>query len=367
VCDVLIVEAAPSMGGSVTSIEIVIRTGAARGYRFGVMSQLDTITSVPSAHCHHRLPGGEPSVKLMLKQYMAVLQCLRRYPYKVVILNNLLSDNVPALLAALQSGCPVVQFARAYERRSRSWRLLSPRVSQFVAVSRSVQERLLSLGVPADRLTLAYEGIAVRSIRTPLEKAATRMLLSLSDEALVIGFVGRLVQWKGYRLFVEAMKDLIARDKRFHAVIVGGASDETTEEVLSLKQDLHDSGVAEHFHWMGEVPPEQVYPLMKGFDLFVHSSLTPEPFGRVLLEAMAVGVPVLSSAEGGPREILVDKESGLLTPPGDARGICEAVLWLFAKAGRAEQLGQAGWARAKEAFPEDVCAGPVLDVLDSLV
>ena len=82
----------------------------------------------------------------------------------------------------------------------------------------------------------------------------------------------------------------------------------------------------------------------------IHASVVAEPFGRVLIEAMAIGRPVIAPREGGPLLIVVDRETGLLVPPRDAGALADALLALLADPARRAAMGRAGRARVDAVF-----------------
>jgi glycosyltransferase involved in cell wall biosynthesis len=125
----------------------------------------------------------------------------------------------------------------------------------------------------------------------------------------IVGIVGRLQAWKGQDVLLRAPIDA-------HKLIVGGT--------FALEPDYPDTlhGLANgRVTFAGEQPDP--YPWMDAMDVVVHTSRG-EPFGLVLLEAMALGKPVVAAADGGPSEILTDG-SGLLYPPGDHHALADAV------------------------------------------
>ena len=95
----------------------------------------------------------------------------------------------------------------------------------------------------------------------------------------------------------------------------------------------------------------------------LHTSIEPEPFGRVILESMSVGTPVLSSSYGGPEEIITHREDGLLCPGADAQTLAAQVNWFFATPERREQMGTKSRETAQTKFSEASCASPVLEWL----
>ena len=106
-------------------------------------------------------------------------------------------------------------------------------------------------------------------------------------------------------------------------VIVGGAlfGEEAYEE--KLKELTRELGIADRVTFAGHL--DDVPKVMAACDVVVHCSTAPEPFGLVIVEAMMVGTPVIASAAGGAREIVVHGETGLLTPPGDENTLASAI------------------------------------------
>jgi glycosyltransferase involved in cell wall biosynthesis len=371
---ILIVEAAHNLGGSLTSVEIVIRWGQKQGMQFSFMSALKGLEDVlpPSVDLYdlptqkkYPLPKYQ-YLRYVAQQYGCVIKRLWSDKCDVLLLNNSLNSNIPALLAGLSRGKPIVQFIREFERESRLWRWLSSRVDAYVAVSKAIRDNLLDLGVVPEKIVLAPEGFSPREPATTEQKLALRRQLGISQDARIMGFVGRLDWWKGYALFIEAAMLAVQEDPKLYAIMVGGAAAGQEKRIKSMKQKIAKAGLEDRVILLGEVAPSKVEALVRGMDVFLHTSIEPEPFGRVLLEAMAVGVPVISSSEGGPREIIVDRESGLLTRPHDCEALVDAVRWLFDCDDRLHQMGINARLRVLEHFGESVCAAPVLDLINRL-
>lgn len=133
------------------------------------------------------------------------------------------------------------------------------------------------------------------------------------------------------------------------------------------KQELHtlaeELGCAHAVRWLGF--REDVQQLLALTDIVVLPSDT-EPFGMVLIEAMAAGKPVIATRAAGPMEIVNDGETGLLVPIGDAGALAEAACTLLADSTRAGQMGRAGRARAEEMFDISRLVEQLYGVYDSL-
>ena len=124
---------------------------------------------------------------------------------------------------------------------------------------------------------------------------------------------GRLAAWKGQHVFIRALAGV----PDLHAVIVGGALFGEEAYEADLKRLCAELGVADRVHFLGfrrDIPR-----LMRMMDLIVHASTAPEPFGRVLVEAMLARTPLIASRAGGALEIVQDRVSGRLVAPDDVR------------------------------------------------
>jgi glycosyltransferase involved in cell wall biosynthesis len=132
---------------------------------------------------------------------------------------------------------------------------------------------------------------------------------------LTIGMVGRISRWKGQHVFLEAFahafRALPVRGRIIGSVMFG---EEAYEAEIRSRADELGLGDQIEFRGFGE----DVWAELVELDILVHCSITPEPFGQVVVEGMAAGLPVVAAAAGGPAEVIQDGIDGLLTPPGDA-------------------------------------------------
>lgn len=135
--------------------------------------------------------------------------------------------------------------------------------------------------------------------------------------------VGRLSAWKGQDVLIDSIADLRSRGIPAVARIVGGEYGTSTEVTTQLREQCIARGVAEHVEFVGEVDSPTEHYLWA--DVVVVPSTRPEPFGKVVIEAMNAARPVVASAHGGPAEVLADGEGGSLFVPGDPLSLSMAV------------------------------------------
>jgi len=169
--------------------------------------------------------------------------------------------------------------------------------------------------------------------------AEARAQLGLPAERLLIGMVGRLQEWKGMHTLIRAMPEVLRAVPDAQAIIVGGTHDLEPAYENRLRQIITDLDVS---HAVKLVGYRSNVPLwMQAMNVCVHASDN-EPFGIVIIEALALGKPVIAGSTGGPTEILKDGDTGLLVPFEDHAGLATAIIDLLTNDTRREAMAQAG-------------------------
>jgi glycosyltransferase involved in cell wall biosynthesis len=169
-----------------------------------------------------------------------------------------------------------------------------------------------------------------------------------NPDAILLGLVGRISRWKGQHIFLAAAAQVRQKFPAAHFQIIGAPmfGEEAYErEIHALADSLGLAGAVEFMGFRTDVPQ-----LMEEFDVLVHASITGEPFGQVITEAMVVGKPVVATRGGGVPEIVQDGITGLLVPMGDAPAMADAICQLLSDPERARQMGLEGRARVLRHF-----------------
>jgi glycosyltransferase involved in cell wall biosynthesis len=171
--------------------------------------------------------------------------------------------------------------------------------------------------------------------------------LSLAADVPVVGLVGRLQPWKGQDRLLRAQALLRQRGHEIQLVIVGGdAYGLSAEYAASLPVLAGELGLAEAVTMTGQVP--DAGPYIEQMDILVNAS-DPEPFGIVLLEAMARGVAVMAVNSGGPSEFIADGSTGVLAASGEPRDLADALQRLLEAPALRASIARAG----RESFIRD--------------
>lgn len=219
-----------------------------------------------------------------------------------------------------------------------------------IAVSRSTQEAQSALW-PQRPARVVYPGVRTAQFDPdglpPPRQARAR--LGLPEEGPLVGIVGRLQHWKGMHTLVEAMPEIRRHHPEAHAIIVGGRDDAEPEYASFLDRLIRDRGLDEAVIRAGF---QSNVPLwMQAMDVVVHAS-DREPFGIVIIEAMALEKPVVATDEGGPEEIITEGRSGLLAPFEDDEALANKVRRYLENPGFARRIGGTARERALEFSPE---------------
>ncbi len=213
------------------------------------------------------------------------------------------------------------------------------RGERVICVSASVRRHILRhFHPPEERVRLVYNGVDLERFRPPIpaEREAARRKLGLAPDHLALGNAGRIAQAKGWDLMLRSLAPLIRDHPQLKLVVIGDG-----EALSSLELITERLGIRQSCHFTGLV--HRVWEVLGALDIFVSASRW-EGFGYALVEAMAVGLPVVASRVGSVPEYVVDGENGLLYQPGSGEELCEKVRILVESETLRRELGH----RARE-------------------
>jgi glycosyltransferase involved in cell wall biosynthesis len=223
--------------------------------------------------------------------------------------------------------------------------LMSAPNASVIAVSEYMARFIRGVGLwPGTRLVAIPNGLDVTAFdraSSPKQIAVLRSAL-VSDGQHLIGAAGRLEPEKGFDVLIDAMAQVVAREPAAKLVIAGSGS-----RRHELQGQIDGRGLSASIRLLG--PRPDLYTLMHAFDLFALSSRS-EPFGLVLLEAMAARQAIVATNAGGAPEVVVGGQTGTLVPSGDATAMADALLALLRDRERAEAYGWAGRQRVEDLF-----------------
>ena len=243
--------------------------------------------------------------------------------------------------------------------------LANRRAQHVICNSQATADAFVAAGGHAKLTRVVYNGIDPTRFGVhaaePTARSSTatwqRLGLPIPESAPVAAVFGRLSAWKGQHVAIEALRH--APD--LHLVIVGEALFGEDNYAAQLRHRAADPALAGRVHLTGFC--DDVPALMHAADVVVHCSTSPEPFGRVVVEAMLCGRPVIASDAGGTAEIVRDGDTGLLVKPDDPAALSAALRRLLAAPDRTAQMARAGQHDAAQRFSLETAVRGVEDVL----
>ncbi|MBI1236940.1 MAG: glycosyltransferase [Alphaproteobacteria bacterium] len=289
-------------------------------------TMLTPLARAGAMHIPMRLSSKNPFVMWINALRLAAV--IRRH--KVTIIHA--RSRAPAWsawLAAQRTGCRFVTTFHGTYRLQNKWKQrynnIMTRGDRVIAVSHFIADHILkNYAMQTDRLRIIHRGVDLK-LFNPANHSPSRLIeltreWNLPETLPLILFPGRISRWKGQDVFLQALASLPHRN--FFAVILGDDKGHETyrEELEKLITESDLEGhvrIAPHTHHITEA-----YMLAK---VVVATSLEPEAFGRVVLEAQAMGKPVIATSHGGPQETVLPNITGWLVTPGDARQLAERI------------------------------------------
>jgi glycosyltransferase involved in cell wall biosynthesis len=186
-----------------------------------------------------------------------------------------------------------------------------------------------------------------------------------STRAPRVGIIGRLAEWKGQHVFLQSAAQVRQRIGGATFQIIGAplfGEVEYETKLHSLAESLGIASITEFTGFRRDIPA-----LVAQLDLLVHASITGEPFGQVVVQAMAAGKPVVATNGGGIPEVVADGQTGLLVPMNDPAAMTQAICRILGDANLAAAMGQRGRQRAIEHFSIGRTAAQTMDLYDRLL
>lgn len=347
----------------------------ARLLRSGISVQVLAMSEAARGLRRDRVrPGGLPlgSVIGSARYVLRLTRQLRRLRPDIVHTNSLKSALYGGIAGRL-AGIPVVWHLR--DRIAADY-LPGPAVRMIRVLARVVPAAVIGNSQAtvdtlhgAARIARVIPSVAVAGAG-PTPSGSSRIAgdsrgpAPTGQEVLRVGMLGRIAPWKGQHVFIEAFARAFpvkvpSAAVAARATIVGSPlfGEEPYEE--QLKELVASHGLEDRLDFAGFV--DDVPGCLAGLDVLVHASVIPEPFGQVVVQGMAAGLPVLAARAGGPAELIDDGVTGLLYTPGDAAALADGLRKLAGDPKLRRQLGEAARERTAE-FTAEALAPKYLEI-----
>jgi len=220
-------------------------------------------------------------------------------------------------------------------------------VTQFVAVSEFIRDAWIARGIPPSRISVVHNAVSLEQypFGGPEERLHIRRELDIPEDVPVVMYYGRVSALKGVLTLIEAWRQLGIASGEGLLLLVGWAPPEEHHDIVRALESLP----SDSYRW---VPgQENVVPYLHAADVVAVPSMVEEAFGRVVIEALSTGRPVVASRVGGIPEILMGPMSRFLVSAGDPTMLADRLRAVLRWRQREPDLGQAARMFAEEKFP----------------
>jgi glycosyltransferase involved in cell wall biosynthesis len=313
-------------------------------------SQGSLVDSLEAINVKVKIIKTGPLKKLKLVSFVRATVTLLKLIKKEKI--SIVHSNVGASRESIYSGLaarimriPFVYHARVIESAGFIDRIVAGLSTRIIVISDAVKKKYRWIRDNA-KIIKIYNGVDLREFHPEVRGDKIRSEFKINSETAVIGIIGNLIPWKGHEYFLAAAREI--RHKREAKFIIVGedlsANMQYRKKLEEMARDFEINRDVTFTGFRGDISN-----VMAALDVFVLSSLG-EPFGRVLIEAMASGKPVVATRDGGVPEIVEDMKTGLLVPVKDSNAMAEAIIDLIDHKEKAQEMGLRGRTRVKDFF-----------------
>ncbi|HXP49084.1 MAG TPA: glycosyltransferase family 4 protein [Bacteroidia bacterium] len=250
-----------------------------------------------------------------------------------VVNAHLFDDSLPAMLAARLAGIErrIVrkQDTAFHWLYTPQWmwadRLINKNATHIVAISEEAKRFVIEKeNAEPSKVYMIHNGIPIDKATKYSEqtKESLREKYGLKDK-IVIGTISRFIEWKGYRYIIEAARALTEKNKSLKFLFVGQG-----EQMKEMQELVRKYKLTDYIIFTGWIDREIIPSLFGIMDIYLHAAIM-EPFGFVISEAMANGVPIVSTKTGAAADVLVHKETCYFTEDKDASSIIKGIEWML--------------------------------------
>lgn len=274
---------------------------------------------------------------------------LKKNKIDIVHLNNSIIRNNDWMIAAFWARIPCITHERginAHYPKLARW--IAQRLDAIVCISNAVADNLKQKGVPENNIRIIYNGLDPEIVKVTRQSLELRDEYGIQHDAPIIGIIGNIKQWKGQKSVVLATALVKKQFKEIRCFIVGDTADADIDYKYELDELIRKHGLEENIIFTGH--QSNVADYMNLMDVVIHASVLPEPFGRVLIEAMAMKKPLIGARAGAVPEIIINNKTGLTFQPDNANNLASCIISLLKDPDLARNMGAEGYARLIDDF-----------------
>lgn len=274
---------------------------------------------------------------------------LKQNRIALVHLNNSLTRHHEWICAAFLGGIPCVVSERGLSQKFTALDcILARRLALIIPMSCWIMDHMIQRGVASGNIRVMYDGLNPGTIKITRPASMILDTYGVRPHQPVVGIVGNIREWKGQETVVRALFEVAKVYPDVVCFFVGAATPGDKPYMDRLHALIKEAGIEANVRFTGYQPDPPSFINVMG--VVIHASIQPEPFGMVVLEAMAQHKPVIGSRAGGVIEMVVDGQTGYTFPSGDSSLLASRVIDLLNRPDDAARMGYEGYKRLMTSF-----------------
>jgi glycosyltransferase involved in cell wall biosynthesis len=294
-----------------------------------------------------------------LPRCLSIVRIIRHRDIKLIHLNNGVRSHRGAILAAKWAKVPCICHVRIFDKFTTIDLSILKLIDYFVYMSYALEAHIQARWKQAPG-SVVYDGIELSQYQNSYNIDEVRAEFGFSSTDFVVGNIGRIVGWKGQEIFIKALADVMPKAPDLKAMVVGMPDPGKESHLKELKALAASFSLEKKVIFTGfrmDVPR-----LLKAMNVAVHSATRPEPFGIVVIECMASGLPIIATRGGGPLESIEDGIDGLLIPFNDPGAMADAIWGLYNHPQKASGIGSRAKIKSMKQFTVERFASEMADI-----
>ncbi|MCB9207176.1 MAG: glycosyltransferase family 4 protein [Ignavibacteriales bacterium] len=292
------------------------------------------------------------SLKILIKiipDTLKLINIIKANKIDIIHANHNINGDRAVILASIILRKKIVSHYRGLYTAVSIDKYLYPHIDQIICISNFAKQDYIKSGIPEKKCKIIYDGVDLNKF-SPLIKETNK---------ITIGCIGRLEKWKGQQVLIEAAGIIVKSFPEIEFLLIGNGSNKN-----NLLNKVKSENLEKHLTFTGDVTNVKDY--MDKCTIIVHTSIEPEPFGMVIIEAMALEKPVIATNFGGPIEIIDNEIDGYLIPPSEPKILASHILKLVNNPELRKQIGTEARKKVIEKFDFRITAKKIENVYEDI-
>jgi glycosyltransferase involved in cell wall biosynthesis len=238
----------------------------------------------------------------------------------------------------------------------------------IISVSDCYKDYVIKQELKVKRVYRVYNGLDIGKMSiemTPELRKTYYTEFGLDNKQQIVGIIGNIDRWKGQHVVLQAIKEVKLTYPDIKCLMVGSVCKGAEGYKAELDKYVQDNDLNDNIIFTGF--RRDVENIINFLDILLHASIEPEPFGRVILEGMAVGMPIIATNAGGVQEIIVNGETGILIPMNDPIALANQIHYCLSNPDKAKEMGVKGRERLINVFSNDKMIKEIENIYDQIL